>query len=144
MRKTEEEAAKFIMKTPHRSACSLFCLICTVRVPPNATCMIHKPQFESLLTSVGLESLQEVLVDAVGAPAAAREPREGGHGPPPVAGGHRCHLRNSAVPLQKMHLLTFCQWWANINHLLVTSWFSPYKNQRFTNKVIDLCPKVIM
>jgi hypothetical protein len=42
------------------------------------TCMIHKPGFESLLTSVGLESLQEVLVDAVSAPAAAREPREGG------------------------------------------------------------------
>ncbi len=34
---------------------------------------------------------------------------------------------------------TYYQWWAKINHLCVKRGFSPYENQRFTSKVIDLC-----
>jgi hypothetical protein len=43
-------------------------------------------------------------------------------------------------------VVTFGQWWTKINHLIVKCLFSPYENQRSTNKVIDLliCPPLLL
>ncbi len=117
------------MKTPHRSACSLFCLICTVSVAQ------ARVRISSHLRRTGIPpggSGRRCQRASPGPGTQGRRGRTGACGGTPQMPPQK--QRGFAA---KMHLLTYCQWWANINYLFVTS--PHYKYQRFTNKDIDLC-----